>query len=599
MEPHNYPLNRLFGGNLVYVVPNYQRLYVWNREDQWEPLWSDVRDIATSLMANTPDHDYSAAASDATDAHFLGAVVFKISGSTPDLASKFRVIDGQQRLTTLQLLMAAASTALDDHGLTLPAQSLRTLTGNASTTDPLKIEHHRHRRGYDYESFSDVMRAANSASDDSSREGPMGECYRFFREEIDVWLGGHGEHLTAAGSALAAALAFKLRVVAIFLGPHEKEHAIFESLNARGEPLTEWDKIKNYLLYKAEEDHRLDQDEFFEQYLDRFDDPWWRERVGRGVQRPRADVFVDYWLESKTESPVAVRRVFREFQVYVANAADPLDVLMKQLLKDAGYYRESEAVEPTEPTREALFHRRRLALDAGAIWPLLLRLDNLDIDQAEKDRCLAILESYLVRRLIGGYQARSYDRTALELIAVLPAEQGQETTSSEAIRQHLLGYSEYANRWPSDAEMTDAVLTRTLPQYAQRLVLAALEQHLIPRMAGNPDVPAGLHVEHLMPQAWQPETWPLPDGSDSEVAAERREKAIGSLGNLTLLNGRLNSSISNGAWEVKRSRIRKDDNLFLNKFLLEKCHEDEWTEDQIQERGRWMAEEIMKIWPRL
>ena len=594
MEPRNYPLADLFGSNLVYVVPNYQRLYVWSEEDQWEPLWADVLDIANGLIANSPDQDFSRAASDAADAHFLGAVVFKISGTTPDLATKYRVIDGQQRLTTLQLLMAAAATALDDHELRAPAESLRRLTANASSTDQLKIQHRRYRGGHDYERFTDVMHAATSGASNSDIDGPMADCYQFFRQVIGEWLAGQGEQLPGAGSALATTLAFKLRVVAIYLGTHEKEHAIFESLNARGEPLTEWDKIKNYLLYKAEEDPALNQDTFFEQYLDRFDDPWWRELVGRGVQRPRGDVFVDYWLEAQKATPVAVRRVFRDFQRYVDDADDPLDDLMDQLLKDAKYFRESEEVDPTARTREALFHRRRLALGAGAIWPLLLRLDNLGIDQAEKDRCLAILESYLMRRLITGHQARSYDRTALELIGVLPAEHNQATVASEALRQHLLAYSEYANRWPSDADMSNGVVTRSLPQYAQRLVLTALEQHLTSAWAANQDVATGLHVEHLMPRAWQPETWPLPEGQGEE----QRETAIATLGNLTLLRRELNSSISNGSWSVKRSAIERLENLFLNRHLLREWSSGEWTEEQIEERGRWMCGEIMKIWPR-
>ena len=333
MQTLDSTLAALFDGKLVYVVPNYQRLYVWSLDDQWEPLWADVRDITVSLMANTPGHDFSGASSNAADAHFLGAVVLKPSGSTPDLARKYRVIDGQQRLTTLQLLMAAAATALDDHDLTDPAESLRSYTGNASTNDEFKIQYQRHSRGHDYEHFKDVMRAARTHASNPGIAGPMADCYNYFRKAITAWLAGQGEQVAAAGSALATALAFKLRVVAIYLDPPDKEHAIFESLNARGEPLTEWDKIKNYLLYKAEEDHRLRQDEFFERYLDRFDEPWWRALVGRGVQRPRADIFVDYWLEAQKATPVAVRRVFREFQRYVDDADVPLDDLMDQLLR--------------------------------------------------------------------------------------------------------------------------------------------------------------------------------------------------------------------------------------------------------------------------
>ena len=93
-------------------------------------------------------------------------------------------------------------------------------------------------------------------------------------------------HLNAAASALLTTLIMKLHVVGIYLDPHEKEHIIFETLNARGEPLTEWDKIKNYLLYKADEDGGLDQESFFERYLDKFDSNWWRQAVDEVSRGP-------------------------------------------------------------------------------------------------------------------------------------------------------------------------------------------------------------------------------------------------------------------------------------------------------------------------
>ena len=527
----------------------------------------------------------------------MGAVVFKISGFTPDLARQYRVIDGQQRLTTLQILMAAAASALDVAGLAEPAHNLRTYIVNTSDGQPLKIHYQRHRNGHDYERFPDVMGAAGDSDGNPSIDGPMADCYRYFKSEIHKWLHLHGDRINVAGTALVRTLAEKLRVVAIYLDPHEKEHAIFESLNARGEPLTEWDKIKNYLLYKADEDRRLRQETFFEQYLDAFDDPWWRQLIGRGVQRPRGDVFVDYWLEAQTGTSVAVRRVFREFQHYVDRRDDRLEEIMEQLLDDARYFMKSETVESAARDREALFHERRLAMGAGAVWPLLLKLRHLDVDTDDREACFVALESYLVRRLIAGYQARSYDQVALELIEALSEQAQIPEGPCNAICTHLLSYSENANLWPNDAATIRAVSQRHLALYARRLVLTALERNLIPPMAGNQSVSAGLHVEHLLPQGWGPDEWPLPSGIDPEQAEEQRSQALATLGNMTLLNARLNSSVSNRAWTVKREKIQESDNLFLNRRLLEESG-DRWTEDDIEQRGRWMGDMIVKIWPR-
>ncbi len=596
MQPQRKNLAELFDGKLVYAVPNFQRLYVWSRDDQWEPLWFDIRDIAEELIENAARAEAGGADRD-VEPHFMGAVVFKISGSTPDLARQYRVIDGQQRLTTLQILMAAAVSALDVAGLAEPAKHLRTYIVNDSDDQPLKIRFQRHRNGHDYERFPDVMGAADDSDDDPDIDGPMAKCYRYFTSVIQKWLHLKGDRINVAGTALVRTLAEKLRVVAIYLDPHEKEHAIFESLNARGEPLTEWDKIKNYLLYKADEDHRLNQETFFEKYLDHFDDPWWRQLTGRGVQRPRGDVFVDYWLEAQTGTPVAVRRVFREFQNYVDPRDDPLKEIMEQLLDDARYFKKSETVEPGAGGREALFHERRLAMGAGAVWPLLLKLRHLDIDTDDRQACLVALESYLVRRLIAGYQARSYDQVALELIEALSEHAEIPEAPSKTIRTHLLSYTENANLWPNDTATIQGVLQRHLAVYARRLVLTALERSLITSKAGNQSVPAGLHVEHLLPQGWGPDEWPLPSGIDPERAQEQRSQALATLGNMTLLNAPLNSSVSNRAWTIKREKIQESDNLFLNRRLIKEAG-DRWTEDDIEQRGRWMGDKIVKIWPR-
>ena len=97
-------------------------------------------------------------------------------------------------------------------------------------------------------------------------------------------------------------------------------------------------------------------------------------------------------------------------------------------------------------------------------------------------------------------------------------------------RKRLLSYSENANLWPTDAVTRRGALERNLPRYARQLVLAAIEGSLIPSMAGNPELPSGLHVERLMPRGWEEGAWPLPSSIDREEAVAKREQAIPTLG---------------------------------------------------------------------
>ncbi|MCY4597701.1 MAG: DUF262 domain-containing HNH endonuclease family protein [Bryobacterales bacterium] len=607
MEPRKYALAEVFEGRLVYVVPNYQRLYVWNREDQWDPLWSDVAEIADELIREAARRDSTDINAESGEPHFMGAVVLKISGSTPDMARRYRVIDGQQRLTTLQLLMAAAIAELEETGLSDPATRLRELTVNSSSstapaTMSYKISHYRDQSSRDYGHFNDVIDVALDQGNDVDIQGPMAECYRFFRKSIKNWISSYHPNTNTAAMALSTTLVMKLEVVGIYLDRHEKEHIIFETLNARGEPLTEWDKIKNYLLYRADIDQSLNQESFFEKYLDQFDDPWWRQAAGRGPgQRPRSDVFTDYWLESMRNTPVSARRVFREFQKYVneylSDQSQHLDGLMAQFIRDSQYFKKFEQENGSDSSRELLFHKRRLDLSIGAIWPLLLRLQRNGTASSNYDQCLAVLESYFVRRKISGYQARSYDQVAIDLLNALSSDNDIQGDLSEILARELRRYAEVATLWPSDAEVRTSVLKNHHSRYTQRLVLTALEKHLIGDLAGVTTVDPSVQIEHLMPSGWQPESWPLPGSVDPLEAESERDQAVQTFGNLTLLNGRLNASISNGPWIRKRLAIKKSDNLFLNRRLLEESGDD-WTENDIYQRSEWMYRAIIEIWPR-
>ena len=149
MTSQNPTLKSLFEGEKVYRVPLYQRLYVWNEADQWGPLWEDIISIATAV-----------AAGERVTPHFFGALVLKKSeGVTPDEASVWRVIDGQQRLTTMQLVMAAVADELGRRGQSprLVAQ-LKELIENPEHAWPDRRYKMRHG-GNNYARFADVMSA--------------------------------------------------------------------------------------------------------------------------------------------------------------------------------------------------------------------------------------------------------------------------------------------------------------------------------------------------------------------------------------------------------------------------------------------------------
>ena len=155
MEPRNSTMSDLFEKQCVYFVPKYQRHYVWNCEDQWEPLWLDVTEIASVLYKDASERSDQRINTKLVEPHFLGAVVLKVGGITPEDAQTWKVIDGQQRITTIQLLMAATYNYLKENSLDSQADRLELLIKNsaATGTGQLKIKH----RELSYKQFSSVV----------------------------------------------------------------------------------------------------------------------------------------------------------------------------------------------------------------------------------------------------------------------------------------------------------------------------------------------------------------------------------------------------------------------------------------------------------
>lgn len=582
MIPQNPTLDKLFEGNKEYRVPLYQRLYVWNKEDQWKPLWEDITAIADTLVQSN----------DAiVEPHFFGALVLKKSdGVTPDDANIWRVIDGQQRLTTTQLLIAAAADEMRARlGLSKAVARLTELIQN-----PEYVEHDRRQKmrhgGHNYAKFKDVMSADGDEETIRSLGGEMADCYLYFRAAVREWL-NKAVSEAASGDALTTTLRTKLRVVAIYLQGREPEHLIFETLNARGAPLTEWDKIRNYLFYRVEED----QDGFFRQYLERFDDDWWRGISGSGQDaRPRTDRFVDYWLESRLEKPVSRSRVFREFKSEMTERSDEdLRAEVELLTNDAEYYRQYESDFRGTGDVESTFHERRRWMGFGAFWPLLLGIRRADLNEQQRGLAIGALESWLVRRWICGYQARNYPGRALDLLKHV-ASVGTDG-AGDGIVDRLRSNEEVTGHWPGDHEVRRWVQESWLTGRKRRMVLEAVEQHIVSPLAGRSGVRREeLQIEHLLPERWKMDDWPLEEPSDE--AEQKRNLLIQTLGNLTLICGALNAGMRNAAWRKKRQAIRQHDNLFLNKQILADAWDD-WNEVTIRDRGEWMAARVCEIWP--
>ncbi len=585
------------------VVPLFQRPYVWNEENQWEPLWGDVARVAEHLLTNPNDRHYP---------HFLGAVVLQqVHRQTGQLQER-TIIDGQQRLTTLQLLLDALHAELLAIGATAAAMRIEPLVANAQPfrskpEDGFKVWPTNRDRA----AFHAVMGAEPPIDYDAIR--PRGErmvdAHRFFAQQARQWLTlGGPERSVIRGAAIETAVRELLQVVVIDLAVDENAQEIFETLNARGAQLTAADLIKNFIFQRLLEGG-ADVESAYERDWKDFETGFWETEISVGrLRSPRSSIFLNHWLIAKTGKEVLAREVFHRFKRFADHEAHmPMDVLLGQVHDAASVYRSfiRSAAEPGSIERLGLFGYRTGVLESEVIKPLVLYLlspNEPAISSTQLITALASVESWMVRRMLVRATTKGYNQIVAELIGVL-RESGRDN-AGDRVKHYLASQSGDSRYWPDDddvrRELDGLLAYRRLGRGRLRMVLEAIEDH----KRGWVDGQAGLGgervargklaIEHVMPRKWQAH-WPLPE----HERESDRDGLIHTLGNLTLLTGKLNTKVSNGPWlgpGGKREGLEAHDVLLLNRDLL-RVAPTEWTDDAIRMRTRELASIIVAIWP--
>ena len=591
--------DKLFSGAKHYEVPPYQRRYVWNRRDQWELLWNDISELVERYLKET-DHGKEKIDTEESPTHFLSTIVLQTEGRSPSDMPIWRVIDGQQRIVTLQLLFDAAYREYDKINAE-EAEDLQRFVSNdrrdsraVPTKDEYRFKVWPTRR--DQGVFSEVMKGNGERL--GGGEILIRDAHKYFAEQIGEWIGSDQANSQERCKALFEVLAYLLQLVVITIDKDTNPQVIFETLNARGTPLSQSDLIKNWFSHFAQQ-KGLNEEKFHDENLAYFeeDDGWWDNIVPQGrLRRSRIDQFFNYMLSMKMVRDVKSEDVFSEFQRHVEKqvATDSISVIASDIRRIATIYQDIET--QTTDKVPASFVERKNILQAGVLMPPLLWLIDSGTTGSVMDRSLRALESFFIRRAVCGTNSMGLNRLMFELLALM--NDHKDGSVDEAIISFLQGKESDQRAWPSDAEFLDAFLNRRQSVAGtgrQRLVmiLSALNEELTTSSTETVDY-SHLTIEHVMPRKWR-DHWPKPVDPERspEEAVAHRDNVIHTLGNLTLLTGRLNISVSNGPWSQKRPELDKSV-LRLNQDL--KDHE-QWDEDAILARGQRLYETALKVWP--
>jgi len=635
MRSTNLPLFDLFQRQRRYVVPLFQRPYVWEQEEQWEPLWQDIAGRTEAVL----ERDARGSRSDKIGSHFLGAIVLnqiKVYGRQVDTVE---VIDGQQRLTTLQIMLAAFRDEVRQTEEKRLADDLERLTENDGVRDA-EVERFKvwptnaDRRDFEAALASGSVQALEAKYPLQRRKYArkpdprprLVEAYLFFARRIrefcsasPVESSGNGTSSTQPAfsslraHALYEALRRHIQLVVIELEDDDDPQVIFETLNARGVPLLPSDLIRNFVFLRATQQGESAEDLYSTLWAEYDEHPaeadagkgerFWKqmERQGR-VRRTRLDLFMHHYVQYRSAQDLSIGHLFQAFRTWwESNPKRSVSDELRELRRHSDVF--ASVLVPDGDGRTAVFARRLQTLDTSTVYPLLLMLlvgGKERVVGGEIDGIVTDLESYLVRRMVCDLGTKNYNRFFLSMLQKLRAS--SEPISRSTIQQMLLAPDGSAGEWPDDKKFAKAWLEKplyeTLKPMRCAMLLEAVDRAMRTSKQEAVTINGRLTVEHVLPQQWEPPAWPEPPanaGTDDESTIERRARLLHSIGNLTLLTQELNSSVSNGPFATKRPEIARQSVLRLNTYFQEVVA---WDEAEIIKRGDLLLEHAKRIWPR-
>ena len=585
------------------LVPLFQRPYVWDEERQWAPLWADVVRVTEKTLAL--DHEAR---------HFLGAVVLQQKANATGTLMTRTIIDGQQRLTTLQLLFDAIRVQLGLLDLENPARTAADLVENP--------EHYRHDpedrfkvwpTNRDRDAFVEVLgTSASEHADLVNAQQRIVKAHAFFSHAAQEWLSSEPEGLRERAAALVEAIATRLQLVVIDLKADEDAQEIFETLNARGTPLTAADLIKNLVFQRLDVSANESEKAYF-RYWQQFETPFWEKEVSSGrVLWSRSSLFLNQWLTSQTHEDVPAREVFAAFKRYLDDSQVPVAKTLEHIRACAEVYQDLQ--EGSEDRHKPLsvlerFTYRAAAMQSEVVKPIVIWLTDPELPPVPHDELvkgIGALESWFVRRMLVRENSQGNNRFLVDLLAQL-AQVNREEVGTRIV-ELLAEQTSDVGYWPDDNAVRRSL--ESLPIYRRmsrarlRMLLEALEDYRRGFTSGGkgakgeqPVVREECTIEHIMPQKWG-QYWPLNDG----VSGQDRDALIHTLGNLTLVSGSLNPSLSNGPWDGtqgKRTALISYSSIKLTADAIQRADESGggWDENVIEERTEAMISDLLSLWP--
>jgi hypothetical protein len=604
MKPYTRSIIELFDGKKRYLIPLYQRQYAWKVEPQLRLLWEDILRAFERLVTDRAS----------LAPHFMGAMVISQIKTFGKQVQAYEVIDGQQRLTTFQLLLSALRDVAAGNGSAYASELQKHLLNDGIMETP-HVERFKvwpslmDRRAFVQvvDPATDLDAIAKRPADEDGYVRRAAQAHEWFRDKIKAHVGTGEQYDENKMEKLFEALKEGLAVVSIELEGGDDPQTIFETLNSRGVDLTPSDLMRNFIFQRAnglgQEEGLLKVDQLYEKHWLPLDGAFWATLAYRGRQgASRLDWMLTDHLSMKKADLVSKENLFDHYRRWIVEALPfkGIELELESITASAGVERKIFEQAKEDPIGK--FGLMAEAFDVSTVFPLVVYLATEAAVGEKLGSALNMLESYILRRDVAGLSTKNYNRFFVGTIERLREAEGCKV---EALERWLSTRPNETDRWPTDEEFRQGWIGRDQYKPARQPRLRYIFEHIERAkrtvLSEDIEIKSALTIEHIMPQKWR-EHWPVPgfdhlEDDDVDVAHMTaqiaRDGCINKLGNLTLITSQLNSSVSNGAFSTKLPALRAHASLALNRELNDFDH---WDEACVEQRGATLFGFARRIW---
>ncbi|GAA9862177.1 DUF262 and DUF1524 domain-containing protein [Helicobacter pylori] len=530
------------------VIPIYQRLYSWDKE-QCKQLWDDIIEIGGN---------------DKMDGHFIGSILYVLDRITHS-NNVLLIIDGQQRLTTITLLLTALRDHLSDEVKRKEIENDYLINSDEKGDKKFRLILSESDRDT---LLSLIDKDKRKPSEPSSK---IVENFKLFEEWVS-----NTDKLETIFKGLD-----KLTIVWIALEKGKDDpQLIFESMNSKGMELTQTDLIRNYIVMETEIEK---QEGFYNKYWRAMEENF-KQSEKQSKREDLFDKFVRHYLTIKIGKAPNEKRVYEAFKDYQQKEGIEIEDLLKDLQKYCGYFCQIKfKKEADEGLNNALGFL--VDLDMDVVYPLLLELysDYSDGVLSKQDfiPIIALTESYLCRRAVCGLGTNSLNKVFPSFTKKINKDQ-----YLESIEAHFLSLEKTTGKFPKDSEFKDSFITIDFYKFKKnKYFLERLENFDTEERVYTHEYT----IEHIMPQKLT-EEWERDLGENFQ---EIHNKYLHTIGNLTLTG--YNQKYRNKSFQEKRGMEKgfKQSRLMLNESLK---NLESFGEEEIKKRANDLADLALKIW---